>query len=212
MRTVRRARHRNGCIKHALAPCKPLALIQPNHPLSYAPQSGIIQKLVQQFMNSPLKRAVFGAESVRLNLFRQRRHAREQIVRLHPPGQPCLQLRLPPKFIYEVTVVVDHGAVANHIRSVPRSVKLRGNLRVQNPQLALERRRCVHGKGRPPRHFRNQFHVFARFLHPRADFIRERGLSHAVRTDEREFQTLPPFVVITVSNTVPPGRKSVIRQ
>jgi hypothetical protein len=64
---VCRAHYRNCSFNDALAPREPLALIQPNHSLSNARKIRIIQKLLQQLMNSPLKRAIFGAETIGLD-------------------------------------------------------------------------------------------------------------------------------------------------
>ena len=68
------------------------------------------------------------------------------------------------------------------------AAELFGNLRVQNPQLPVERCGFVYGEWRTPRHFRHQIDVVVGLLQQRANFISERGFPHAVGTDQRKFQ------------------------
>ena len=143
---------------------------------------------MQQFVDAPLKRAIFGAKTVRGNVGSHRRHADEQRVRFHPPCQPRFQLRLPPEFIHQVAIIIKDRTIGDHVRRVPRGSKFRGNLRVQNPQLPFDGGRGIHRKRRLARDLRHQLHVQVRLLQQRANFIRQRRLAHSVRPDQREFQ------------------------
>lgn len=192
MREACGAGQRKHFVKNAPGPPGAIAFIEPEEPLLQAGKSGSSEKFVEQLMNPPLKRAIFGAEAVRFDFCRQQWHAGKQIVCLHPPREPGFELRLAAEFIYEVAIVVEDGAVANDIRGIARCVQFGRNLRVQNPELAFERGGGVHGKGRASRDFRNELHVFARLLHARADFVGEGGFSDAVRSNQREFQIPPP--------------------
>ena len=87
------------------------------------------------------------------------------------------------------------------MRSVPRGIELRRNLRVENPELAFESRSCVNRKWRAARNLGDQFDVLAGLFQQRTDFVCERSFPHPVRADEREFQLNMPFEVIPVSST-----------
>lgn len=153
-------------------------------------------------MDFLLKFNILGTESVGLNPLRSRgRHASKQVVSSHPPRKPGFKPRLATEFIDQVAVVVENRAVADHVRSVPRGIELRRNLRVENPELAFESRSCVNRKWRAARNFGDQFNVLTGLFQQRTDFVCERSFPHSVRADKREFQLNMPFEVIPVSST-----------
>src|SRR5579863_9757165 len=76
---------------------------------------------------------------------------------------------------------------------MPRSsggFKLLGNLRVQDPKLALKRGRLIYREGRTARHFRHEFDVVVGLFQQRTNFVSERGFAHAVRANQGKFQGL----------------------
>jgi len=81
--------------------------------------------------NALLKRAILRTKSVRGNIRCDGRHADQNRVGIHPPGEPGFQLWLAPKLIHQVTIIIEHGAVCNHMRRTSGRVQFRGNLRVQ---------------------------------------------------------------------------------
>ena len=97
-------------------------------------------------------------------------------------------MRLPPKLVDQITVIIQNRAIGNHLRRAPPGVEFRCNLRMQNPQLSFDCRRRVHRKRRMPRHLGDQLHVVMGFFQQRAELVGQRGLANSVRADEREFQ------------------------
>src|ERR1700690_250756 len=151
------------------------------------------EQLEQQFMDALLEGAILRTEAVGWNTAFDGRNPKKQRKGIHPPGEPRLELRLAAEFVDEVTIIVEDGAVCDHVRRAARSRKFRCNLRVENPELAFERGGRVHGKRRLARHFRDQLDVLPCFFQQRADFVGERGLADAMRSDEREFQYSSAF-------------------
>ena len=88
---------------------------------------------MEQFVNPPLKRAIFGPKTVRGNSAATGGTPTSNVYEFHPPCQPRFQLRLSPEFIYEVAIIIEHRSIGDHMRRLPRSSKFRSNLRVQNP-------------------------------------------------------------------------------
>jgi uncharacterized protein len=139
-------------------------------------------------VNAELEGAVFGAEAVRRNSVLDGRNADQQGVSVHPPGKPSLKLRLAAEFVGKVAVVIEHGAIANHVRRVARCVEFFGNLRVKDPELAFECGGGVHRERRLARNFSDKLDVVVGFFEQRADFVGESGLADAVSPDESELQ------------------------
>ncbi len=114
----------------------------------------------------------------------------DQGVGFHPPREPLLQLFLPPELVYQIAVVVQHGPIADQVLRARGGVKFPGDLRVQDPELGFERSCFVHREGRPPDHLRHKLHVVVGLHQKGADFVGERGLADAVRTNQGKFQGL----------------------
>src|SRR5580698_11424770 len=127
-------------------------------------------------MDALLESAILRAETVRLNAAFDGRNADEQRIGIHPPGKPRLELRLASEFVDEVTIIIEDGAVRDHVRRASRGFKLRGDLRMENPELAFERGGRIDGKGRMARDFGDELHILPRLFQQRADFIGESSL------------------------------------
>lgn len=138
-------------------------------------------------MDTLLEGAIFGAETVGGNLECDRRDADEKRVRVHPPGEPGLEVRLAAEFVDEVTVVVEDGAIADDVGGAAGCVEFGGDLRVENPELAFKGGGGVDGEGRLARDFGDEFDVVGGFFQERADFIGEGGFADSVSADKGEF-------------------------
>jgi hypothetical protein len=71
---------------------------------------------------------------------------------------------LTAKFVDEVAIVVEHGAIGDHNGRAKRCFQLGCDLLVQNPKLAGKSSFRIHGKGRLARDFGDKLDVMVRFL------------------------------------------------
>lgn len=187
MRNSAGFKQRRSSSENAFGPGAAIGRLEPQHGCFQVFERRGTEQLREQFVDALLERAILGPETIRLNSTLDRRYANQQRVRIHPPRKPCFQLRLAAEFVYQVTVIVQDGAVGNHMRGAARGFEFGSDLRVQNPELALERGCGIYGKWRLARNFRDEFDVVPGFLEQRADFVGECRLANAVSADEREF-------------------------
>lgn len=134
-------------------------------------------------MNAVLEGAIFGAEAVGRNFSEGARDADEERVGFHPPLEPCFELRLAAEFIDEVAIVVEDGAIADDVGGAARGIEFRGDLRMQNPELALDGGGCVHRKRRLARDFGYELYVVVGFFEKGTEFVGESGFADAVSAD-----------------------------
>ena len=96
-------------------------------------------------------------------------------------------MRPAAEFIDEVAIVVEDGAVADDVGRAAGGVEFRGDLRVENPELAFEGGGGVHREWRLAHDFGDEFDVVGGFFQERADFVGEGGFADSVSDDEGEF-------------------------
>ena len=203
----RSAQKWSSSCKHLLSPNAPLTAIEPVQAPAPLGELRLGEEFIQQFVNATLKHNVFGTESVRLDMLRKRRHAGEKIVGLHPPGKPGFELWLTAELVDEVAIIIEDGAIANDVRAASRSIQLRGNLSVKNPQLAFQRCGGIYGEWGAASYFRDQLDIFSRFFQEGANLIGQRRFPDAMRADQSEFQMSEPFELRFVSSIVSGLRK-----
>jgi D-aminoacyl-tRNA deacylase len=139
-------------------------------------------------VNPLLEGAVFGTESVGGNFCGDRRDAGENVVTVHPPRQPGLELRLAAKFVHQVAVVVEDGAIGDDVRRATSGVEFGDDLCVQNPELAFDGGRGIDGKRGLTRDFGDELDVATGFLQQRTEFVGKSRFANAVRADKCKFQ------------------------
>lgn len=145
------------------------------------------EEFVEQIVDALLEGAIFGAKTVGGNFEGDGRNADEKRVGVHPPGEPGFELRLAAELVDEVAIVVENGAIADDVRGAAGGVKLGGDLRVENPELAFESGGGIDGERRLARDFGDEFDVVGGFFQERADFVGEGGLADSVSADQGEF-------------------------
>ena len=96
-------------------------------------------------------------------------------------------MRLAAKFVDEVAIVVEDGAIADDVGGAPAGVEFCDDLRVENPELAFESGGGVNGEGRLARDFGYELDIVGGFFQERADFVGEGGFADSVSPDEGEF-------------------------
>ena len=139
-------------------------------------------------MNTQLKRAVFGAETIGWNACLDGRNSNQKSIRIHPPGEPDFELWLAAELVHQVTVVIEDGAVTNDVGSTAGGIEFGGNLRMQNPELALKGCSGIDGEWRLASDLGDQLDIAVRFFQERADFVGQGCLADSVGTNECELQ------------------------
>src|SRR4029077_15392867 len=85
---------RRGGGEDALAPDAAAGAVEPKHVLAEIAEGSFGEHLLEEVVDALLKLAVFGAEAVGRDVFGEQGHADEQVVGVHPPGEPGLELGL----------------------------------------------------------------------------------------------------------------------
>jgi len=73
-------------------------------------------------------------------------------------------LRLAAEFVDEVAVIIESGTIADYVRCAASGGQLRGDLCVQNPELAFDGGGGVHGERRLARDFGDEVDVVTGFF------------------------------------------------
>src|SRR5580704_2177588 len=188
MRCWRRFDKRQGRAHDSMGPISAITGVKPDYWCGQVVEGWRSAQFDQQVVDTQLECAVFGTKAIARDSSFNRRHADENRVAPHPPGQPCFEMRLAAEFVDKVAIVIEHGAVGDHQRRTERGLKLRGDLRMQNPKLPAHGCFQVYRKRRLARDFGNQLHIVVGFLQQRAHFVHERRLANAMRADQCEFQ------------------------
>jgi hypothetical protein len=75
-------------VENALGPEAPFRGLEPYDRRAQIVEWRRGQQFNQQVMNTPLKRAILGSKSIRGDIRFDGRHANQNRVRIHPPGEP----------------------------------------------------------------------------------------------------------------------------
>ena len=178
------------CRKNNFAPNAAVPPVQPQHLVMVGGKRWLRHHFSDQVVDAILKFEVLRTEAVGWNPVRHRRNRNQQGITVEPPREPLFELRLPSKFVHQIAVNIQDRAVADQMPRSRGGVEFLCNLCVQNPKLPVKSRCFVYREGRTPRHFRHQIDVVVGLFQQRANFVCERGFTHAVRANQGKFQGL----------------------
>lgn len=181
-----------GGSKNQFGPNAAVTPVEPEDAFTEFLKRRFFQQLTDQVVNALLEFQIFRAETVRRNSVSKRRHCDQQRVGVHPPREPLFELRLAAELIREICVIIQRRAIADDMWRACGGFEFSGDLRVKNPQLAIERGAFVHRKRRTASHFGDEINVVISFFQERAHFKGESGLADTMSTNEREFQWASP--------------------